>query len=157
MLDVAAFEQELASDAFESTLEVVASLVIQLDRMDLAVGFLTNGTLKGYSLSSIPTGRGSHQMAAILEMLGRLRMRRNTSFSDLIKQNPRSRRGATWVYFGYHQDKGLHEMCTYCRTSNTPCVFFTWDRGSPSQKSLHPALPDIYSIQDLILENPEQA
>ena len=96
-------------------------------------------------------------MAAILEMLGRLRMRSNTPFSDLMKQNPGSQRGATWVYFGYQQGKGLREMRTYCRACNTPCVFFTWDRESPSQESPSAALPDIHSIQDLRLENPEQA
>lgn len=157
VLDVAAFEQDLAYDAFESTLEVVASLILHLDRMNLAVGFLANGALKGASMSSIPTGRGSHQLAAILEMLGRLQMRSHTSLKALIKQTPGPQRGATWVYFGYHQDKGLYEMSTYCRAANAPCVFFTWDREALSLKSPSAAMPDMRSIQDLILDNLEQA
>lgn len=157
LLDVASFERNLANDAFESTLEVVASLILQLDRMDLAVGFLTNGFLKGASLSSIPTGRGSQQLAAILEMLGRLRTRSHSSLSTLIRQNRGSQRGATWVYFGYHQDKGLHEMRAYCLEINIPCMFYTWYRELSSQKGPSEAISNIYSIQDLRLENLEQA
>jgi uncharacterized protein (DUF58 family) len=155
-LDVAAFEPDLAANAFESTLEVLASLILQLDRMDLAVGFLTNGALKGASMSLIPTGRGTHQLAAILEILGRLQMRSHTSFKTLIKKTPGMQRGATWVYFSYHQDKNLDEMRTYCRTVNIPCVFFTWDQEASPRKSSSVSLPDIHSIQDLRPPNLEQ-
>lgn len=157
VLDVAAFEKDLADDAFESTLEVVASLILQLERMDLAVGLLTNGAVKGASMSSLPTGRGSHQLAAMLEMLGRLQMRSHTSFKVLIKQTPDLQRGTTWVYFGYHQDKGLYEVHTYCRAFNTPCVCFTWDRESSSLENPSTAMPYVHSIHDLRLATLEQA
>lgn len=155
-LNVAAFEQDLANDAFESTLEVVAALILQLERMDLAVGFLTNGALKGASIAWIPTRRGSHQLAAILEILGRLQMKRHTAFKALINQTPDLQRGATWVYFGYRKDKGLYEMHTYCRAVNTTCVFFTWNRESLWQKNPPTTLPDIHGIQDLRPDNLEQ-
>jgi uncharacterized protein (DUF58 family) len=155
-LDVAAFEQELAHDAFESTLEVVAALILQLERMDLAVGFLTNGALKGASIAWIPTRRGPHQLAAILEMLGRLQMKCHTVFKALINQTPGSQLAATWAYFGYRQDKRLYEMHAYCRAVNTPCLFFTWDRESPWQKSSPTTLPDIHSIQALRADSLEQ-
>jgi uncharacterized protein (DUF58 family) len=147
VLDVAGFEKELADDA----------LILQLDRMDLAVGFLTNGAGKGTSSSSIPTGRGAHQLAAMLEILGRLQMRCHTRFEALMKQAAGSQRGATWVYFGHHQDKGLDEVHAYCRTFNTPCVFFIWDGESASQQNPSAAIPDIHLIQDLrpdTVENP---
>lgn len=159
-LDVAAFERQLAVDAFERTLEVAASLMLQLERMDLAVGFLTNGAANGVnggSISSIPPGRGPHQLAAILEMLGRLRMRSHTAFKVVIKQTPGSLRGATWVYFGYRQDKGLHEIHTYCRTFNNPCLCYVWDRESSPMKNPSAADPAIHSIQDLRLDAMEQA
>jgi uncharacterized protein (DUF58 family) len=155
-LNVASFEQDLAHDAFESTLEVVAALILQLERMDLAVGFLTNGTQKGASIAWIQTRQGSHQLAAILEMLGRLQMKSHTEFKALINQTPGSQRGATWVYFSYRQDNDLYKMHVYCRAVNTPCLFFTWDRESPWQKSPLTNLPNIHSIQALRLDNPEQ-
>jgi len=149
VLDVASFEQNQAENAFESTLEVIAALILRLGQTDLAVGFLTNGNLKGSSQTSIPTGRGSLQLAGILEMLGRLQLNYRAKITTMMRQPHVTRRGATWAYFCYQQDKTYNELQRYCQSNSAPFIPFTWDRKSTSENTQHPTSSDVYCITEL--------
>jgi uncharacterized protein (DUF58 family) len=156
ILDVASFEQNQAENAFESTLEVIAALILRLDQMNLAVGFLTNATLKGSSQTSIPTGRGSLHLAGILEMLGRLQLSYRDKLKTIIHQNHVTQRGAIWAYFCHQQDKTYKDVQRYCQSTSAPLVPFTWDRKSTSEKNQHPTSSDVYCIPELRSKNLEQ-
>ena len=156
ILDVASFEQNQAEDAFEKTLEVIAALILHLDQMAFAVGFLTNGTLKGSSQSSVPTGRGSHQLASILEMLGRLQLNHREKLKSIVRRTHAFQRGATWAYFCYQQDKTCRELQSYCQPTNNPLVLFTWNLNTSSEENQITTSSDIYAIQDLRSDNAER-
>ena len=87
LLDAASFRQAGAGPdglgeeptaveaAFEGTLEIVASLAVQLERFRVPLGLAVNGALLGHSHSVLPPGRGPYQLSGILEMLARLTRR----------------------------------------------------------------------------------
>lgn len=155
VLDVASFEESQSEDEFESTLEVIAALIVRLDRMQLAVGFLTNGTLKGSSQTSIPTGRGSHQLACILEMLGRLQLSYRNKQKSLLRQTNTNQRGATWTYFCYQQDKVYKKVQRYCQSTGTPFVPFAWNLKSAPKEKQDPTSSDVYCLPELRWNNLE--
>ncbi|TFG89497.1 MAG: DUF58 domain-containing protein [Gemmatimonadales bacterium] len=69
-------EEPTATEAaFEGTLEIVASLAVQLERVRVPVGLAVNGAFLGHSHSTLPPGRGPYQLSSILEMLARLTRR----------------------------------------------------------------------------------
>jgi uncharacterized protein (DUF58 family) len=84
-------------DAFEETLEVVASLAAQLDRRGCAVGLLTNGKVNGAS-PSVPVTRNPFQMSAILETLARL-LRESLSPMPEVMRKSSPPWGTTCLYF----------------------------------------------------------
>jgi uncharacterized protein (DUF58 family) len=71
-LEVGSFEKSSAKEAFEHTLEVIASLSVQLQDMGCAVGLATNGVLTGGGFAVLPATRAPVQLPAILETLARL-------------------------------------------------------------------------------------
>ena len=156
VLDVASFQESQAEDEFERTLEVIAALILRLDQMHLAIGFLTNGTLKGSSQTSIPMRRGSHQLAGILEMLGRLQMTYRNKLKPLLRHAGTTQRGATWAYFCYQQDKACRDVRRRCQSTNTPFVLFTWNLKSALEKNQHPTNSDVYCIPELRSNNRER-
>jgi len=156
VLDVASFEESQAQDEFESTLEVIAALILRLDRMHLAVGFLTNGTLKGSSQTSMPMRRGSHHLAGILEMLGRLQINYRNKLRSLLRQTGANQRGATWAYFCYQQDKAYGEVRRHCQSANTPFVPFAWNLKSGSEKNQQSTYSDAYCIPELRSKHQER-
>jgi uncharacterized protein (DUF58 family) len=66
-LEVGAFEKSKVTDAFERTLEMIASLAVRMEGRGYAVGLAANGKLKGGGLSIVPPAQGSGRLAAILE------------------------------------------------------------------------------------------
>jgi uncharacterized protein (DUF58 family) len=69
-------------DSFEGTLEIVASLAVQLERVRIPVGLAVNGSLIGRQHSVLPPGRGPYQIASFLEMLARLTRREDAAGSS---------------------------------------------------------------------------
>jgi hypothetical protein len=53
-LDVDQFENEAAKEDFERSLEVIASLVLQMDLRGIAIGFVTNAHIHGGRPKIIP-------------------------------------------------------------------------------------------------------
>ncbi len=155
ILDVHSFEKELDFDAFEDTLEVIASLCIRLNQMGLAVGFFTNGTIKGTDISSIGAGRGSHQLTTILEILGRIQMRSQGGISSLMQKFHGLQSGASWACFCYRPGKTTDLVATYANTFNTPMVRFVWQVASPPGDELDVALSDVVRIKDIHMDSSE--
>ena len=54
------------------SLEVIASLLLQLDRRKIAVGFVTNGCVSGAGNGVVSISSHPHQTATILEALARV-------------------------------------------------------------------------------------
>ncbi|MEW5920024.1 MAG: DUF58 domain-containing protein [Bacillota bacterium] len=105
LVDVEQFHREKAGEAFERTLEVVASLAVELERQGRTFGLVSNGTLngeKGKELPAfLPPGRGFGQLLYLLEMLARLQMQPRHGMAGELLRSARPLRGVTCLYFTY--------------------------------------------------------
>ena len=123
-LEVGSFEKNTAKEAFEQTLEVIASLAVQLQNMGCAVGLATNGALTGGGFSILPATRAPAQLPAILETLARLQAAQKSALKPIMRQALASRRGVSCVYFSYQAGRAAAEAAKICRQQNIPITFF---------------------------------
>jgi uncharacterized protein (DUF58 family) len=123
-LEVGSFRENMAKDEFESTLEVIASLAVQLHSKGCAVGLVTNGVLTGGGSSNLAATRASGQLPAILEILARLQIRQKGALEPIMRRILGSGRGFSCAYFSYNLDQAEAEIRNDCRWLNIPIGFF---------------------------------
>ncbi len=124
-LDVGSFQKSDREEYFEHTLEIVASLAVNLDNMGFAVGFAANGILKGGSLSAVPLARGPGQIPAILETLARMQPTPTGTVTKVITQFLGSQRGISCVHFCHDADSSVTEIEKFFRKRQIPFSFVT--------------------------------
>jgi uncharacterized protein (DUF58 family) len=152
-LEVGTYAANQVDDAFERTLEVIASLSIKLDDMGFAVGFVTNGVSKNGDFSVVPPGRGPRQLTDILEALARLQMTQKSSMTEIMRQIPGWRRGLSCAYFSYEDGKAAVQMKEICHKRKIPVTMFVC-RSNPESDALQQSdmagvhLMDAISIQE---------
>ena len=141
-LDVGSFEKNSAEDAFEHTLEVIASLSIKLDESGHAVGLMTNGIMKGGGVSTVTPARSTRQLPAILEMLARLQMQQHGPMTHTIQQTPFKHRGVSCVIFSYAYGEDTAESKHILQERRIPVTTFVshspFAPGSAQQQGVHP-------------------
>jgi len=123
LLDVDGFEDERAGEDFEKSLEVIASLVLQMDRRDIAVGFATNGNIFGGGPRIIPISRNFLQMAAILETLARVEANNNGPVTDILSKGYRMPWGVSSIYFAWNRSNQTRTADAFMKHRNTPIQF----------------------------------
>ena len=124
VVDVRQFAQSQEYEAFERTLEVVASLTALLDRQGCGVGLLVNGSVRGSS-PFIAMTRSSRQVAAILETLARLEGQPpERSVVDMLKAVDIPW-GTSCVYFALKEDEGTAIVRECLERRNIPVLFLT--------------------------------
>ena len=148
-LDVGSFPKSDQEAYFEHTLEVLASLAVNLDNMGFAVGFAANGILKGGGVSAIPLARGPRQIPAILEALARIQARPEGTMTDVIKQFPGSWRGVSCVHFCYQEDASMAEVEKMYQKRHLPVSFVVGHRKPNSRTT---GGRSRFSIQDIRLD-----
>jgi uncharacterized protein (DUF58 family) len=136
-LEVGSFEKSMATEAFERTLEVVASLAVQLQGKGYAVGLATNGVLTGGGFAVLPATRAPDQMSAILETLARLQTAQKGTLEPVMRQAMGSQRGFSCAYFSYQAGRAAVETERYCRQQNIPITFFLC-RFNPVSEAIRP-------------------
>jgi len=89
-----------AVDGWERTLEVAASLAVNLIQGGAAVGLITNGSMASGCLSFVPLGRNQFNLETLLESLAGLKLGATESITEAVRHYPIE--GATnGVYFSY--------------------------------------------------------
>lgn len=131
LLDVDGFENEATWEDFERSFEVIASLVLQMDRKGIAVGFATNGQIKGVGPRIVPISRNSLQTAAILEVLARVTPERadNPVTSILMKGYPIPG-GVSSIYFAWNRSTQARSAGIYMKHRNIPVQFVLIQKSS---------------------------
>jgi uncharacterized protein (DUF58 family) len=136
VLDVGAYAENQAEEAFEHTLEVIASLAVKLDSLSYAVRFMTNATPKDADFPVGSAGRGPRQVPAILETLARLQMTQNRPIAQILRETRGIQRGVGCAYFAYEDGTASAEVEKICRKSSTPVTVFVC-RPRPEPDALH--------------------
>jgi uncharacterized protein (DUF58 family) len=122
VLNVDPFARQRAEENFERTLEVIASLAVQLDGQGHSVGFVTNGKVKGGGSTFVPTARNPQQIPAILELLARLQMRADGDFKDVLSRRLALSWGISCVHFACGEEDLLSAK-EYLAWRKIPAVF----------------------------------
>lgn len=106
-VDVEQFHREKAGETFERTLEVVASMAVQLEQQGRVFGLVSNGVLKGEKdlPAYLPPRRGLGQAPYLLEMLARLQMHPANNMGKNLLHGAGYFRGVTCLYFTYNSIK----------------------------------------------------
>ena len=155
-LEVGGYEESRAEDAFEHTLEVIASLSVRLDDKGFAVGFITNGALKGGDFSAVPPGRSPRQLTDILEALARLQMTQKRPMEQIIRQAPGSRRGLSCAYFSYENGWAAVQMKKFCQKRNIPLTVFVCRPNPESDVLRQSGMAGIHLIDEISIQEGRQ-
>jgi len=129
-LDVKSFEKSTDPVCFEHTLEVVASLTVELDKMGYAVGITANGDLIGGNASMTRIKRDPRQVLSILEILARIQKKPKGTLSKILKKYSGSWRGISCVHFCFEDEPYIKEMEIFFIKQQIPVTFLVY-RSDP--------------------------
>jgi uncharacterized protein (DUF58 family) len=135
VVDVRQFAQSHEYEAFERTLEVVASLTALLDRQGCGVGLLANGAVRGGS-PFIAITRSLRQVAAVLETLARLETEPAARVVDMLSVVDIPW-GTSCVYFTFKEDEETAVARECLERRNIPVLFLTAETVSNVRRNGH--------------------
>ena len=149
VLDVHGFSDKGLEDGFERTLEVIASLCLQIEQSGMALGFATNGTTAGGDFSMTPTGQGPQQVPAVLEALARVQMKPGKTLAQTMHQAVLAVRGVSCICFACENTLELNDMRRACRQKQIPLGMFVLQQHDASVTENENAA-DIPLIRELL-------
>jgi uncharacterized protein (DUF58 family) len=149
LVEVKRFELNQANLAFENTLELVASMAVQLNRQGYAIGFMTDGAIEGDMSGIVPLARNPGQLSRILEILARLKMKTTHAISDFSAKEFNSYRGASCARFTYRQDPADSNHINRLRQRNIPFVSFLYELDHAGQKNMRILKEPLFRIEDV--------
>lgn len=152
LVDVAQFQEEQAEDDFERTLEVVASLAMELDGKGYALGFATNGLVEGGRPQTVPIARNSRQLSVIMEILAGLKMVSRTGLKDIIRKRIPFYSGVSCVCFFYKESQGIIEAGRYLAQKKVPVISISKEKSI--EKETEPLKGLHYSLDEVRMESP---
>jgi len=150
-VDVSQFEKANAAEEFERTLEAAGSLAVQCYQMGYAVGLVTNGVVEG-GQPFLSMGRNPQQLALILEILARLKMRTDAKLVDTMSRFLELTWGLTSVHFSYTHDDSTRATANYFSHRRIPVIFVACT--APSQWALagHQLGAKEYYLDEICIE-----
>jgi uncharacterized protein (DUF58 family) len=151
-IDASSFQGSDGQEAFERTLEVAASLAVNLDKMGCAVGLATNGLLTGGGSGAIPIGCGSRQIAAILETLAKIKTSQKETMQQAIEHALGSLRGVSCVQFCHADGPLVTDMERFLHKLKIPVTFLVCRRKLTSQPMRDKNDTLFYAIDEIHLD-----
>ena len=130
LMDVGSFKKSMDKEAFEQTLEVVASMAVQLDNLGCAVGLATNGIMKDRASSVVPITRSRRQISVILEALARLRMVQKETMKETMSNITDPLHQVSCVFFASDDGETACEVAQYCQTHNLEATLLVYHSES---------------------------
>jgi uncharacterized protein (DUF58 family) len=155
IVNVGSFEDSNDKEAFERTLEVVASMAMQLDNLSCEVGLAANGIMTDGFSSVVPMTRGTRQISVILEALARLQMVQNKTIKETMHEIRDPLHQISCVFFAYDAAKTDDPAINYCRTHNLAATFFVCRSDSGSGILQIDRDADVYLLDEI--RNPKRS
>ena len=150
-IEVSQFEKANASEQFERTLEVVGSLAVQSYQQGYAVGLVTNGMVKG-GPPFVSMGRSPQQLASILEILARLKMKAEANLADILNRNLESSWGFSGVHFSYEHDEEALATAHYFSHRRIPMIFVRCVSKPQWEMEGHRLGAKLYCLDEICIE-----
>ena len=151
LLDVDQFENEQAMEAFERSLEVIASLVLQMNRRGIAVGFATNGNMPGGGSNIIPISRSAQQIEFLLESLARIGVKKVGSITDILSRGYQIPWGVSSIYFACNQCGQFCSAMAFMRHRRIPVRFVLTKKSNDFEINDGLRKEDIFYLDDIIV------
>ena len=153
LLDVDQFDNRGADEDFEKCLEVIASLVLQMDTRRIAVGFATNAHIHGGKPNIIPVSRSPMQIQVIFETLARAKMVREPGpVTDIISKGYRIPWGVSCLYFACQQSEKTRSAGTFLKNRHIPVRFIASERSSEVEIPRITAEENLWYLQHIVAE-----
>jgi uncharacterized protein (DUF58 family) len=152
MVDTERFFKHGASSEFEKILEVAASVAVHFDRLGFAVGLVTNGVLVGGGSFILPVGRGSGQIAKILETLARLQMTPAAKLGDILRQSFNLPWGITGLSLSYDAGNSYRDTVAFFKNRRVPVVSVVCRSEIPSAEGQKIPSGDIFTLEEICLK-----
>lgn len=157
VLDVHGFADKGLKDGFERTLEVIASLCLQIEQSGMALGFATNGTTAGGDFSMMPTGQGPQQVFYVLEALARVQMKPGKTLTQTMQKAVLAVRGISCIGFACENTLELDDMHRVCRQKQIPLSMFVLQQQDASPVAESETDASVPLIRELLAAEAVQA
>jgi uncharacterized protein (DUF58 family) len=151
LLDVDQFDHEQAKEDFERSLEVIASLILQMDRRGIAVGFATNGNILRGGSRIIPISRSPLQMASILEVLARMGAEKAGRVTDILSRGYKIPGGVSSIYFAYGRCDLTRFAKAFLKNRNTPVRFVMAQKSNDVEITDDPQEKDTFYLDNILV------
>jgi uncharacterized protein (DUF58 family) len=151
LLGVDQFDNEPAKEDFERSLEVIASLILQMDRRRIAVGFATNGNILGGGSRLIPISRSPLQMASILEVLARVEVEKVGPLTDILTEGYKIPGGVSSIYFAYSRSNLTRSARAFLKNRNIPVRFVMAQKSNDVERADDPPEKDTYYLDNILI------
>ena len=142
IIDVEDFENSKASDEFEKMLSVVASLVVELSKLNVIPGLIVNGSMNGDLNPEIFSLDRSEDIYIFLEKISRLNMEFKQDYDKRIQELDFTSK-ISYIYFCY----SLSEKIINIKKRNPEIEIVTCENVE-QQKSF--SREKVYNINDWI-------
>ena len=149
VVDVDQFANLRAEERFETTLEIVASLAVRMDKRGYALGLVTNGALVGGGSAIVPIARNRQQLPAILEVLAKLQMESKGGLIEILRRGLEVHWGMSCLHFSYEEDGTILAAEQYFKHRKTPVMFFVCQPRLTSREDLSKVWHKIYCVDDI--------
>ncbi len=149
IVEVDQFASSNMEESFERTLEIVASLAVQLDSQGYALGLATNGRISGGDLSVLPIARTPQQLSDILEVLARLQMKSKGDLVNLLKHGLELPRDLSCVYFSYEKNDTAIATTEFFAQCKIPMVSIVCRHPSPPGENDSEIGGKTYSLDEI--------
>ena len=123
LLDVEQLDSENKMEIFERLLEIIASMALQIDSINIPLGLITNGHILGNKSKIIPISRSSMQISLILETLARVNTKKDNSLLNILSNGYKIPWGTDILYFGYNHGKQTISIKSFMNNKNLPVQF----------------------------------
>ncbi|MBW2591947.1 MAG: DUF58 domain-containing protein [Deltaproteobacteria bacterium] len=150
LLDVDQFENTQAEEDFEKSLEVIASLTLQLDRRGIAVGFATNGAISGNGSKLIPISRSPMQTASILEVLARTGAEKAGPVTDILSEGYKIPWGVSSIYFACKKCRQTRRARASMQYRNIPVRFVLAQKSNGDEITDNPQEQHTFYLENLL-------
>jgi hypothetical protein len=147
MINTAEFAKANAADRWERTLEVAASLAVQLSGRGIAIGLVTDGQIAAGCQPVIPVEKNPHNPETLLESLAGLEFKTAGDLTEIIRDHAFGS-ATTAVYFTYAPVKTDLVLQTILQQEHHLAMMSVFACEAPGI----PALSGSYFLEDLWLE-----
>ena len=137
LLDVEGFGSPEDEPAFEKVLGVMASVFLQMERRGLAVGFATNGLMKGNGPRILPISKNPSQLPRILEALARVTSNKEQALVQVLEKGCAEPGGAAGLCFVKNKGPSARAVASFMKTRRIPVRFLAAQSPGPEQAAKH--------------------